>query len=226
MNASMSRCVYKIAAIAAGMLLALLFVVRMSPSQSILAPLDAREPISYFIAEGKPNTGYQPSDRELALWALQAWQRTAKTLQFRAGPQSAALIRVYWAEPDGHEYGEMVPLNVGSRRGAAVYIRPDVNSLGPGLARRAREDALLRETVVYLTCLHELGHALGLSHTQDFADIMYYFGYGGDVLEFFGRYRAQIHSRNDITAISGLSHADESRVTALYPARHDQAPGK
>lgn len=30
-----------------------------------------------------------------------------------------------------------------------------------------------RETVVCLTCVHQLGHALGLQHTPDFADLMY-----------------------------------------------------
>ena len=59
---------------------------------------------------------------------------------------------------------------------------------------RARLDALFRDTIVYLTCLHELGHALGLAHTADFADVMYFFGFGGDITEFFGRYRRTLRS--------------------------------
>ena len=77
--------------------------------------------------------------------------------------ESIALVRVYWAEPGAGEFGEMQPLIVGTRRGAAVFIRPDVDSLGPDLAQRAAADVLLRDTIVYLTCLHELGHALGLA---------------------------------------------------------------
>jgi Matrixin len=179
--------------------------------------LNAKSPTTYFIADGSGKPGYHSSDRELARWALEAWQRSAgKGLRFAAATESNALIRIYWAGPDSGEYGETRPIMVEGRQGAAVFIRPDIDSLGEGIARRARADALLRESIVYLTCVHELGHALGLTHTRDFRDIMYFFGYGGDVVEYFGRYRSQIQTRNDIATVSGLSDGDLSHIRAMY----------
>jgi hypothetical protein len=182
--------------------------------------LDAKLPITYFISDGSGQTGYQSSDQELARWALEAWQRSAgKKLRFKATDESNALVRLYWANSDEGLYGEMKSLIVGGRRGAAVFIQSDVESFDPVIEGSTSTDPLLRDSIVYLTCLHEFGHALGLEHSQDFQDIMYYFGYGGNVIEYFGRYREKLHSRNDIAATSGLSAADVRRIRALYPEK-------
>ena len=128
-------------------------------------------------------------------------------------------MQIHWVPAGGGQYGEMRSMRVGDRRGAAVYIRPDTSALGPDIAAAAAKDPLLRETIVYLTCVHEIGHALGMPHTDDFRDIMYFFGFGGDIPAFFGRYRVGLRTRADIEGTSGLSEADINGVRALYPAR-------
>ena len=182
-----------------------------------LGPLNEGR-VSYFIAAPPPDVEIRPGDAELAVWALESWQRVAQgALKFvQAASEDEALVRVYWAPAAGGQYGEMRPLEVAGRRGAAVYIRPDTTALGPDIAQSARLDALFRDTIVYLTCLHELGHALGLAHTADFADVMYFFGYGGDIPEFFGRYRRTLRERVDIRGSSGLSAGDIDQLEALY----------
>jgi len=191
---------------------------RTSARQVAARTLDAKSAITFFIADGTGDAGFRPADRQLAQWAFEAWARSSgQRFRFAAAAESAAVIRLYWAEANEGRYGEMRPLIVGGKPGAAVYIRPDVDSLGEDISRRARVDPLLRDTIVYLTCVHELGHALGLMHTSDFRDIMYFFGFGGDIVEYFDRYRRQLRARNDIATVAGVSAADISRLRALYP---------
>ena len=157
----------------------------------------------------QPKTGCHKGDPQLAEWALEAWQAASSgelTLQ-RASEESQAHIRVYWANGNQDLYGESRPLLVDGVRGAEVYVLPETG---------ARDDALLRDAIVYLTCLHETGHALGLQHTAAFADIMYSFSYGGDIPEYFGRYRRQLSRRADIQKHAGISEADRQRLIAIY----------
>ena len=176
--------------------------------------------LTYFIADASGSSGVRPADRELASWAVAAWQRNApKGLRLEPAAESDALIRVYWTESGDGRYGEMQPLDVHGKRGAAVFIQPDVGALDQAIARRAATDDLLRDTVVYLTCLHEFGHALGLAHTRDFRDIMYFFGFGGDIVEYFDRYRRQLHARaEEFKALRAASARREEQIVAAARA--------
>ncbi len=86
------------------------------------------------------------------------------------------------------------------------------------VAADADGDALDRRIVVYLTALHELGHALGLPHSADINDIMYLFRVEGDGERFFGAYRRRLRSADDIGSAraTGLSMEDERVLRALY----------
>ena len=97
-----------------------------------------------------------------------------------------------------------------------VYITPSVEGQGPGDDTVTMEDPLLRDAIVYLTCVHELGHAVGLGHTSEFEDIMYSFGFGGDIVNYFMRYRLRLQDRSDIDRNSGLSANDRATLLRLY----------
>jgi len=154
-----------------------------------------------------PRTGCLPDDVQLAHWALEAWQGASggRIRLVESPDRDHAPLQIVWAAPTPDLYGETVPIRVMGQRGARVNIR---------IVTPEGQDRLLRDTVVYLTCLHESGHALGMEHTDRFADIMYSFEYGGDIREYFARYRRKLATRDDIRKNSGLS-ADDVKTFAI-----------
>ena len=145
----------------------------------------------------RTETGCKQADPDLAKWAMEAWQSASdgKLKVSRTSDKEAAQIRFYWITTREGLYGET--------RGGDIFVRPE-----PG-------DGLSRETVVYLTCLHESGHALGLRHTAEFQDIMYNFQFGGDIPEYFGRYVRKLSRREDIRKYSGISANDRVQLVQV-----------
>jgi hypothetical protein len=143
--------------------------------------------------------------------AMQTWTMAAdgRFRLERIATKEAAGIRVHFFTRDWR-YGmtEAVPdPRTGLLTSAEVVVAADADG-----------DALDHQIVVYLTALHELGHALGLSHTADIARIMYLFRQPGDGERFFGAYRQRLRSPDDIGSerATGLSVDDVKALRALY----------
>jgi hypothetical protein len=174
----------------------------------------AAQKYSYWVEPcSQPESGCQTNDPDLAAWALEAWQKASGGAieASRVSDPRHARIRIFWATAEQGLYGEARPVLVDGLRGAEVYVRP--------APFRTGDDKLLRDAIVYLTCLHESGHALGLPHTAAFDDIMYSFQYGGDIKEYFGRYRRKLQARDDIHKNSGMSEADRKRLLDVLDSR-------
>jgi hypothetical protein len=156
------------------------------------------------------NSACDADDADLARWALEAWEKASGgQLHFiETKDRANALLRVLWADKNSGLYGEAVTVNVNGRRGSELHIL---------IAEPPGKDRLLRDTIVYLTCLHESGHAMGLRHTAAFPDIMYSFQFGGDIDEYFGRYRRKLTTREDIRKNSGMSAADRDALLESIP---------
>ena len=127
-----------IAAAALHAVLAALLIAGVRAEAQTLAPLGPLENgrVSFFIAAPPADVELRPGDAELAVWALESWQRAAGgALEFvRTENEDEALVRLYWAAAAGGQYGEMRPIEVDGRRGAAVYVRPDTAALGDDIA--------------------------------------------------------------------------------------------
>jgi matrixin len=158
--------------------------------------------------QNMPVRGDQLVERAMRTWTTAA--DGAFTLR-RTFITREASIRVSFNGADGN-YGETRPRIdplTGLINAAEVAIAAD---------SPIEVDAITRDIIVYLTALHELGHALGLEHTANFADIMYLFREPGDGARYFGNYRRRLRSADDIgsAAATGLSPYDVTTLRTLY----------
>jgi hypothetical protein len=188
-------------------------------------PAPAAEVYSYWIqpctGDVAARSGCDQADPELGRWALEAWQKAGGSgLRFAAAAEEQdARVRIYWLGRTPQLYGDAHVVFLDGKRVWVIEVQPDLSQFGPRLAATGENDKLFRDTVVYLTCLHEIGHVLALPHTADFMDIMYSFQFGGDVLEYFNRYRRALKARADIREHSGISGGDRDRLVRQYAGR-------
>ena len=152
-----------------------------------------------------------PGAEGLVERAISTWSRAAsgRIRLEKSSTRDAAAIRVRFAQADGI-YGEAAPRidrTTGLISSAEVVIASEVGG-----------DALQQRIVIYLTALHELGHALGLPHTNAFDDIMYRFRRPDDGERYFGAYRRRLRSAEDIGSerATGLAPADLTALRSLY----------
>lgn len=164
---------------------------------------------------------------ELAQWAMEAWAEASGGLLLVERVQEAdkADIRFRWINPERRGlYGQSFSMKRDGKMISEIVVNPNLETLGPDMAKASQNDALYGEVILFLTCVHEAGHALGPVHTRDYADIMYSFEHGGDFVAYFQRYRNRLKSRLDMRKNSPLSLQDISQIKAA--ARRQQQTEK
>ena len=194
---------------AAAMLATVAITASVSPSAAQSAPIHWPRGGSIAVAIDRtqaPADGARLVERAMRTWTEAAEGRFTLTTA-RADTRPAIHVRFV---PSGDVYGETRPA-VDRRTGLIAAADVAINAEPSG-------DVMTQQIVVYLTALHELGHALGLPHTDDFSDIMYSFRRADDGERYFGAYRRRLRSTADIGSPSatGLSPADVAALTRLY----------
>jgi matrixin len=156
-------------------------------------------------SRGAPAGAEAIVERAMTTWTEAAGGRF--TLR-KTTARGEANVRVQFV-PGNRVYGETLPRLDLSGEIVSADVRINGDVVG---------DPMDRRIVVYLTALHELGHAIGLPHTDEFTDIMYSFRRPDDGERYFGAYRQRLRTTDDIGSAraTGLSAGDQAALRALY----------
>jgi hypothetical protein len=154
--------------------------------------------------------GAPPAAVGMAARAVKTWSAAARgRFELRVtNIEREAAVRVHFID-DRSLYGETAPRVDQTGRILSAEIR--INAV-------VGENLLDQRIVWYLTALHELGHALGLPHTDNFDDIMYAFRRPSDGERYFGAFRRRVADVTDIGSAkaTGLSQDDRAALRQLY----------
>jgi hypothetical protein len=161
------------------------------------------------------DTSRAPTDAAgLVERAMKTWSDASdgRLTLVRANTRNQAAIRIFFVQSDTN-YGEASP-RVDPSTGFIARADVAINAAVP-------DDPMDAHIVVYLTALHELGHALGLAHSDTFSAIMYRFRRADDGARYFGAYKRKVHSLDQVgqPAANGLDPEDVTSLRSLYTAR-------
>ena len=174
-------------------------------------PGPARWPAGETILAWIDSAQAPPGAEALVERALKNWTDAAegRVALKKTALEDDAKLRIRFIRSETN-YGETAP-HVDARTRAIVEADVGIRAEAPG-------DLLNQRIVIYLAALHELGHALGLRHSDDFGAIMYRFREPGDGERYFMKYRQRLHSAEDIgtPAATGISAEDLRALRMLY----------